>query len=347
MAVSTTTRATANRALANAEHLTNGLDNTLAENRKTLHSLLGNANDAANSVAGLTEELKTTLGDKNIKNSLTTSSQNLTAATANLTAISTKLDATASDVQRLADDPRLNANVRETVDNLRASSESVRNLAQRLEGIHIPGEKRRNTNVANETPSPPHYFSSTSLLEPGLVFDSLYDTKVERLRFDADYTLLTGKPGSFYRIGIFDATYNNRLNLEAGQGLFGNRADYRYGLIDGKFGAGIDFRAGPLDFRFDAYDPQSGNRQCACQGQSEQGRGGDGGHRLAGQRKSRDGRHPDTKVRKAKRKFDEGYTAHGRCQDGQGRRCRHGRRRLCAQLPVSAQPRGSSDRRRA
>ena len=51
-----------------------------------------------------------------------------------------------------------------------------------------------------------------------MVFDSLYDTKVERLRFDADYTLLFGKPGSFYRAGLYDATYGDRLNLEAGQG---------------------------------------------------------------------------------------------------------------------------------
>ena len=45
-------------------------------------------------------------------------------------------------MQRLADDPRLNADVRETVSNLRATSESVANLAARFEGIHLPGEKR-------------------------------------------------------------------------------------------------------------------------------------------------------------------------------------------------------------
>ena len=242
------TRASADQAIQNAGLLTKNLNSTLTENRGTIKSLLRDADDATSAVAGLTEQLKTSIGDKDLR-------ANLVGTTANLQSISAKLDATASDVQRLADDPRVNSDVRETVANLRETSASVRDLAARVQGIHIPGERRRGP---APLPTPAPSASSVSLLEPGLVFDSVYDTKIERLRVDGDYTLLTGKKGSFYRAGIYDATYGNRFDLQAGQALFGNRFDYRYGLFAGKFGLGFDLRAGPLDFRMDAFDPNHG-----------------------------------------------------------------------------------------
>jgi phospholipid/cholesterol/gamma-HCH transport system substrate-binding protein len=241
------TRTTADRAIGGAAKLTDNLNATLTENRGTLRSLLRSADDAASAVAGLTDQIKTTIGNKDIQ-------ANLVGTTQNLQSISSKLDATASDIQRFADDPKLNTDVRETVTNLRETSESVKDLAARLQGIHLPGEHRKSSGA----PAPAKPFSATSLVEPGLVFDSVYDTKVERLRFDGDYTLVAGKPGSFYRAGLYDATYGNRLNLEAGHSLFDNRFDYRYGLIAGKLGVGFDLRTGPLDLRIDGFDPNHG-----------------------------------------------------------------------------------------
>ena len=169
-------------------------------------------------------------------------------------------------MNRLSSDPRLSddlrqtvATVRETADNLRGTSESVRNLAARVETIRIPGERRRppaGQAALNTPPKPPRGFSETSLLEPGLVFDTVYDTTVSRLRLDTDFTLLAGKPGSFYRVGIYDLSENNRLNLQVGSSsrLPANFA-IRYGIFAGKLGTGIDLRTGPIDFRLDAYDP--------------------------------------------------------------------------------------------
>ena len=97
-----------------------------------------------------------------------------------------------------------------------------------------------------------------SLVEPGLVFNSVYDTKVSRLRVDTDFTLLTGRQGNFYRAGLYDMTYGNRIDLEAGlSNGHPATADLRYGILAGKLGLGADFRAGLLDFRLDAYDPNS------------------------------------------------------------------------------------------
>ena len=75
------------------------------------------------------------------------------------------------------------------------------------------------------------------------------------MRGDANYTLLSGR-NQFYRLGLFDATERNQLQLQMGysNGLPATFA-YRFGVLAGKFGGGIDFRTGPLDFRVDVFDP--------------------------------------------------------------------------------------------
>lgn len=249
------------RIASNAEGLTGDLRSTLSENRAGFKSLVKNASETASSFASLADSISGTVGNKDIQKNLATVSDNLAA-------ITSRLDATATDLNRLSSDPRLSddvrqtvAMVRETADNLRGTSESVRNLAARVETIRIPGERRRPSQTSGQTsstepPKPPRAFSETSLLEPGLVFDTVYDTTVSRLRLDTDFTLLSGKPGSFYRVGIYDLTENNRLNLQIGSSarLPANFA-IRYGIFAGKLGTGIDLRTGPIDFRLDAYDP--------------------------------------------------------------------------------------------
>jgi phospholipid/cholesterol/gamma-HCH transport system substrate-binding protein len=228
---------------SDARKLARNLDATVTENRSTIKSLLQSADEAASAVAGLTDQVRTTLTDSKLK-------ENLQTATNNLASISTRLDNVASNLEKLASDPKLSSDIRETVSNLRDTSESIKNLTARLETVRIPGERRTSTGGKGAPP-----FSATSLLEPGFVFDSLYDTKVERLRFDTNYTLLSGAH-DFYRFGLYDATETNQLNLEFGRAngkpaLF----DYRAGVIAGKFGLGFDARTGPLDLRLDVFDP--------------------------------------------------------------------------------------------
>jgi phospholipid/cholesterol/gamma-HCH transport system substrate-binding protein len=230
---------------SDARKLTRNLDTTVTENRATIKSLLQSADEAASAVAGLTDQVRTTLTESKLK-------ENLQTATNNLASISGRLDNVASNLEKLASDPKLSSDIRETVSNLRETSASVRNLAGRLETVRIPGERRTSAG-GGKTTAPP--FSATSLLEPGFVFDSLYDTKVGRLRVDTNYTLLSGAR-DFYRLGLYDATESNQLNLEFGRAdgrpiLF----DYRAGVIAGKFGLGFDARTGPLDLRLDVFDP--------------------------------------------------------------------------------------------
>jgi phospholipid/cholesterol/gamma-HCH transport system substrate-binding protein len=239
----------ANGLAGDARKLTQNINATLVENRANLKSLVQSADEAVVAVAGLTTDVRENINDPKLRQSIIT-------ATENLASISTRLDTVLGDVQRVSGDPRLSADIKETVANLKATSESVKNLTNRIEGLRLPGEKRRTGDGSADTaPKPPVYYSATSLVEPGFTVDSIYDTKLERLRVDGNYALLS-RQGRFYRAGLYDTTYGNRLNLQIGQrvGTSGNFA-YRYGLFAGRFGAGFDTRSGPLDFRFDFYDP--------------------------------------------------------------------------------------------
>lgn len=237
------TSAGGNRVVQNAGALTSDLRGTLAENRGSLRSLIENADGTASAIRGLTEQLNEALQGGGVQ-------QNLSATTDSLRSITARLDTITGNFERLSSDPRLSSDVRETVANLKETSSSVRSLAARIEAIRLPGERRPAPEGGGTPPRP-----RMSLLEPGPVVDTRYDLSAERLRVDANYTLL-GSQGRFYRAGLYDVGERNRLNLQVGRispALGG--AAVRYGLVAGRLGAGLDFRAGPIDLRVDLFDP--------------------------------------------------------------------------------------------
>lgn len=238
------------RIAKNGEALSANLNGALQENRKTIRTLLESVDESASALAGLLNQAGGLINDPDLK-------KNLLETTANIAATTARLEATTGNLEKLSSDPRLTADLRDTVSNLRETTESIKNVAARVETIRIPGE-RRAPSGPQPSPAPPKSSSSTSLIEPGLAFDSFYDTTDPRFRADVNYTLRRGNQGRFYRAGLYDLTERNGLNLQIGQAL-GQSGDidfaYRYGLLAGKFGLGFDANVGPLDFRLDAYDP--------------------------------------------------------------------------------------------
>ncbi|MBC7808855.1 MAG: MCE family protein [Akkermansiaceae bacterium] len=238
------------RIAKNGEALSANLNGTLQENRKTIKALLESVDESASALAGLLNQAGGLINDPDLK-------KNLLETTANIAATTARLEATTGNLEKLSGDPRLTADLRDTVANLKETTESIKNVAARVETIRIPGE-RRQPGGPQPSPAPPRPAASTSLVEPGLAFDSFYDTTDPRFRADVNYTLRRGNQGRFYRAGLYDLTERNGLNLQIGQeiGQSGNiDFAYRYGLLAGKFGLGLDANVGPLDFRLDAFDP--------------------------------------------------------------------------------------------
>lgn len=222
---------------------------TVADSRESIKALLRSANDAASGAAGLAEQLKSLVGDKDLRNNIVAATGNLTKVSENLVAISAKLDATAGTLSQTATDPELLGNIKTTVANVKDASGSIKNLAARVEALRLPGEKK----TAGTSPENPPKTSQKmpTWHEPGLTSDFLYDTKAERFRLDTHYAQVSG--GQLYRVGLFDATERNRVTVQVGQKS--GELWTRYGLFGSKLGVGFDTQTGPLVWRLDLLDP--------------------------------------------------------------------------------------------
>jgi uncharacterized protein YoxC len=230
-----------------AEALASDLQGTLRENRSSLQGIVNNLEETSSAIAGLTGQLDETLRDGTLR-------RNLLGVSDDLRSITRRLDTVTSNVERLSSDPRLAADLQATLANVRRASESIANVSSRVETIRIPGERRAPRDGGSDEPRRPIPPDARTLLEPGLVFDTVYDPDQDRARVDANFTYLATN-GRFYRATLFDATYDNRLGLQLGQYAPDGRTALRYGLIRGKIGGGLDARAGLLDLRADLYDP--------------------------------------------------------------------------------------------
>ena len=232
-----------------AKALTADLRSTVNENRAGIKALLRNTNDAVSGVAALTSQIGETLGSAKFREKFDAATGNLETVTKNIVTISERLDATAAEVQKFASDPALLGDVKATVSNLKETSASVRGIAERLGTVRIPGERRAG---AGATPGPAPR-PLPALAEPGLTFDSRYDTKGELLRNDVHFVLPSGSAGEYWRLGLFGMTEANRLDFQLGR--TDGRSASRYGLFSGKFGAGLDTPVLGWDLRLDVHDP--------------------------------------------------------------------------------------------
>ncbi|MFM7321318.1 MAG: MlaD family protein [Armatimonadota bacterium] len=232
-----------------AKSLTADLRATVNENRAGIKALLRNTNDAVSGVAALTGQIGETLGSSKFREKFDAATGNLETVTRNIVTISERLDATAAEVQRFASDPALLGDVKATVANLKETSASVKGLAERLATVRIPGERRPGATVPPNTP----VRALPALAEPGLTFDSRYDTTAERLRNDVHFVVPSGLAGEYWRVGLFGMTEANRLDLQAGR--TDGRGALRYGLFSGRLGAGLDTPVLGWDLRLDVYDP--------------------------------------------------------------------------------------------
>ena len=252
-----------------------GVNDTVGGSKQKLATLLDSLDEAVNSVTTLLATVNDNLSGAGVKEGIGKIMTNADAASKNIVAVSEKLasiadkfDQMADNILKLTGENGLTNDLKTTVGNLRDTSASVRNLAARVEAVRLPWEKKKPDAVTPApgqptppagtpppAPAPPTAFSKYSLLEPGLAFDAGYDTTLERLRTDVNYTLLSGRNG-FYRVGLTDATESNRLNFQIGRSSAAPvRFDYRYGIFASKLGMGFDLRPGPFDLRLELYDP--------------------------------------------------------------------------------------------
>ena len=240
------------------------------ENRAQIAGIVHNLNDTTSAVAGITGQANDALGKGGVI-------QNLDATVANLKTTTDKLNVIAGNFQSLstiATDPKVQSNLRDTVQNIRDSSEQAEFLIERLNKIAggrrktatviaapgvgavvLPGTGKNGASSVTPTPAPsrgaPYYLPRVQ---------ALYNTRGKHFRTDIDAIVpLSITPVTFVRAGIYGFGDSNKLILQGGQaldknGLIAGRA----GIYASKLAVGADVGLGKRGtVSLDVYDPNN------------------------------------------------------------------------------------------
>ena len=239
------------------------------QNKAQISSIIRNLNDTASGFAGITGQLNSTLSKGDI-------TQNLAATVANLKTTTDKLNTIAGNFQSLstiATDPKVQSNLKDTVQNIRDSSEQAKFLIERLNKIAggrsksatvvvapgvgavvLPGTGKSGTPAA-VTPAPTH---GAPQYLPRV--QALYNTRDRHFRTDIDAVVpLSVSPVTFARLGIYGFGDSNKLILEGGRaldksGLVAGRA----GIYASKLAVGADVGLGKRGtVSLDIYNPNN------------------------------------------------------------------------------------------
>jgi len=254
--------------LDNIAATTAAIRDTTRANRDQIDQIVHNMNDTTAAVAGITEQANQTLKGGMTQN-IQASVANLKVTTDNLAAATAKFNAIAGNFQSLSSDPKVQSNLRETVQNIRDSSEQTKFLLERLNKlagrrkqaaavVTVPGGPTvivPNAPVVKTTGAPslgaPYYLPRA---------DFTVNTRSRHFRTDIDAVVpLSVAPVAFARAGIYDFTGANKLILQAGRGLGSSGlVDVRAGIYASKLSVGGDYGLGrPFTLSFDLYDPNN------------------------------------------------------------------------------------------
>ncbi len=263
------TKAGEQTSLNNLAATTGTVRDITQENKAQIAALIRNLNDTTSAVAGITGQVNNTLKNGGVI-------QNLDATVANLKTTTDKLNTIAGNFQSLsavATDPKLQSNLKDTVQNIRDSSEQAEFLIERLNrlaggrrktatviaapgvgAVVLPGTSKIGTPNA-VTPAPsrgaPQYLPRVQ---------ALYNTRDRHFRTDIDTLVpLSVAPVTFVRAGVYGFGDSNKLILQGGQaldkkGLVAGRA----GIYASKLALGADIGLGKRQtLSLDFYDPNN------------------------------------------------------------------------------------------
>ena len=259
------TQSGAQVALGNIDQTTGQFKTLATENRAKLNEIVSDLQDTTASVAGITGQLNESFKDGQVPKNLASIVANMKTASDNLVVIS-------DNFQKLSADQGLQGDLRETLHNIRASTEQTTYLLERLN--QIAGTKPHSTVVVAPSGGPiivtpgstppggtPPIRTNQGLIAPTLLprYDLVQDLRASHFRTDLDAVLpLRGSaPGAFARVGVYGFGDTNRGILQAGVALDRNGLfDARAGLYASKLSVGGDIGLGRKEtLSLDLWDP--------------------------------------------------------------------------------------------
>jgi phospholipid/cholesterol/gamma-HCH transport system substrate-binding protein len=226
------------------------LNDTIKGSRGNLDKLTAKLNEVLDHVDvtiddtnAVVKKLTEQVTDPRLQNSLQETAELARATLARFNQI-------ASDIHELSGDPNLQANLKSSVANLQEITEKGRGAAEKVDTL---------LNKFTATGTRGARFPRIEVL--GNVSEALDPT---RLRVDLDARIPYSKTG-LVDVGLYDLGQSTRLNLQAGNYLFGKSDDkssesvdsllVRYGLYASKLGGGLDYDSQRgYGFRADLWD---------------------------------------------------------------------------------------------
>lgn len=223
----------ARAALGNVDSTTGQFRELAYENHAKLSHIVEHLDHTTASLDHLTAQLNQAMTQGNVPANLSDTVANLKQATAQLNQIE-------ADIHGITGNPQVQSDLKTTLHNVAQTSGNTEQLVQRLNAItsgHLGS-------VGKGAPA----------FQGRLDFSENFRTS----KFRTDLNLYAPLSSvDFARIGVYDLTESNRLNLQYGfRTAYNSPIDYRAGVYAGKVGVGADYDLfGPYTFSLDLYNP--------------------------------------------------------------------------------------------
>lgn len=256
------------------------------EDPQGLDTLVVNADKVLADVQKLVQSLNDILGDEKVKAALKDSALNAKDITAslnrfsaslarmaenneqdvkvmvsNLAVMSASLREVAGRVDRLVANVDNNgqtaADLRETISNLRNTSQRVEKMAAALEGVVTDPDTARNVketlkNAREASEKANKLLTKVSSIKTETNVETLYNTDSSQYRTNGEVKISSGN--DFAVIGASNIGDGTKANVQIGKisGVMAARA----GIVEGKAGLGVDANMGSqMKISLDVYDP--------------------------------------------------------------------------------------------
>ncbi|HEX5323202.1 MAG TPA: MlaD family protein [Capsulimonadaceae bacterium] len=219
--------------LANINSTTGEFRDLAAQNRAKLNRMIASLDQTMATLNQLTAQMNSAVTQGNVAGNLSDTVANLKQATVQLNQIE-------MDIHSLTSDTQIRSDLKTTIHNAAEASGNTERLVDRLNAI--AGGRLGGTG------------KGALSFEGRLGFTENFRTD----KFRTDFDLLTPLSShDFARLGVFDLTESNKLNLQYGERpTYNSLVDYRAGVYAGKVGIGADYDLfGSDTFSLDLYDP--------------------------------------------------------------------------------------------
>lgn len=247
--------ATADQLMLDMQKLVHSLNDVFGDEtvKASLKESATNARELTNNLKNMSAVLARMA--ENNETNVTAMVNNLTAMSGSLRDVTARVDRMLTEVDNEGQTAR---DLRESIENIKVTSERVEKMAAALEGVVTDPETATNVketlrNAREASAKANNMLTKVQSIQTQTGFEVLYNPDDSKYKSSADIRINTSAK-EFAVIGVTNIGQDSKANIQVGKGTdtFAARA----GVIEGQAGIGIDTKLGKqMRLSLDAYDP--------------------------------------------------------------------------------------------